>query len=72
MDDYKGIFAQECEELPSREYLVRVVSRTSLKEYWRGTVVASSKKGVQAQWRIMYPHIRSQYDHSYALAISPI
>ena len=44
MDDYKGIFAQECEELPSREYLVRVVSITSLKEYWRVTVVASSKK----------------------------
>ena len=76
--DYKGIFSAEYFEIGSdfgsstKEYLIRLVERQSLKEHWRGTVFANSKKHAQSVWRKQYAKIRSQYDHSYALLIEEI
>jgi len=77
MSDYKGIFAQEDwgEPLRSRKkanYLVKVIHSETKEVFWSGTVQAFSSKNAQTQWRKEYPHIRSQYDHPYCLAISRV
>lgn len=77
MSDYKGIFAQEDwgESLRQRKkvnYLVNVIHSETKEVAWSGVVEAFSSKNAQTQWRKEYPNIRSQYDHSYCLAISRI
>lgn len=79
MSDYKGIFSNDFDDYEQtepifrteREYVVRVMHRTTLEVYWTGTVTASSGKGAQVKWRKEYPHIRSKYNpREYCLGIS--
>lgn len=78
--DYKGIFAADPEEGMGRNtpnfgiYQVSVVKRDDPdgKIFWSGEVEATSAKKAQGKWRIQYAHVRSKFDHSYALIIKRV